>query len=327
MLRDWFSTLPTYNRKAASTLSALIEACQRDSMTGLLRLEDSSGELFLWTFVNGEGKSLFEYENEKWLGVPRSQWTMKLGDSQANIRKSHMPVQGVRTCDVVLNSVIEQKSSMKLSGSELLRQVQVWYERPEPGFIHVQAENQELFGLIFADGVSNMEVLLFSDNYAVFSVEQPDDLPIKSDGEYQVRLYVGDKQQDIWLENRLRLAFAALMRLMIQRFGYMVGFVLADRLCARLTDANQARGLAIKLTSNGIENSQLFYSFHEASESYSFILNSFFAETRILIGPRISKEIAISMLDKLNIGQRELLVSNLSELKGPQFSLTSSRRE
>ena len=327
MLRDWFSALPTYDRKAAGTLSALIEDCQRESLTGLLRLEFSAGDLYIWIFVNGEGQSLFEYEDGKWLGIPRSQWITKLEKSQANIRKSHVPIQGVRTCEVVLNSVIEQKSSMKLSGTELLRQVQVWYERPEPGFIHVQAENQELFGLIFGDGVSNMEVLLFNDKYAVYSVENPDDLPVKADSVYQMRHYVGDPQQDIWLENLLRLAFAALMRMIIQRFGYMVGFALADRLCDRLTEANQARGLNIKLTSNGIENSQLFHSLHEASGSYSFILNSFFAETSNLIGPRISKEIAMNMVEKLTLAQRKLLVTNLHELKGPQFSLASTPRK
>jgi hypothetical protein len=327
MLKDWFSALPIYDRNAANTLSALIEDCQREAMTGLLRWENSSMELFLWTFVNGEGKSLFEYENEKWLGVPRSQWMIKLEGSQANIRKSYMPVQGVRTCEVILTADVEQKKSMKLSGTELLQQVQVWFEQSEPGFIHLQAEGQELFSLIFGSGVSNMEVLLFNGSEAMFSVEQPDDLPIRLGDEYQVKLYIGDKHQDIWIENRLRLAFAALVRMMIQRFGYMVGFVLADRLCGRLTEANLARGLAIKLTSNGIENSQLFHTLQKASESYSFILSSFLEEASLLIGPRISKEIAMNTVAKLSVVQRDLLVSNLRELKGPQFSLASSHRK
>src|SRR5574342_281049 len=102
MLRDWFSTLPAYDRNAASTLSALIEDCQRESLTGLLRLEHSSGKLFLWTFVNGKGISLFEYENDKWLSIPKSEWMTKLEGSQTKIRKSHMPVQGVRSCEVIL---------------------------------------------------------------------------------------------------------------------------------------------------------------------------------------------------------------------------------
>ena len=327
MLRNWFSALPVYDLKAVSTLPALIEDCQRESMTGLMRTENSSGELFLWTFVKGEGRSLFEYENEKWLGVPKSQWMTKLEGSQVNIRKSNMSVQGVRTCEVILTAQVEQKSTLKLSGANLLSQVQAWFEQPESGFIHLQAEDREIFSLLFGDSVTNMEVLLFKDSDFVFCVEQPDDLPVKVDAEYQVRLYIGDKQQDIWLENRLRLAFAALVRMMIQRFGYTVGFVIADRLCARLSEANQARGLDIKLTSNGIENGQLFHSLQEASESYSFILNSFFEEASGLIGPRISKEIAMKVLDKLSAAQRELLVGNLRELKGPQFSLSSSYRK
>lgn len=327
MLRSWFSSLPAYDRKDADKLSDLIEGCEHEALTGLLRLECSSGDLYLWTFVNGEGKSLFEYENEKWLSVPKSQWMTKLEGPPANIRKVHVPVQGVRACEAILAAHVEQISSVKLSGTDLLRQAQVWFERPGPGFMYVQAEDQEFFGLIFGDRVSNMEVLLLKDNEAVFSVEQPDDLQVRADIEYQVRFHASDMQQGTWLESRLRLAFAALMRMMIQRFGYMVGFALADRLSDRLTEANQSQGLDIKLTSNGVENFQLFHSLEEASRSYSFILNSFFDEASTLIGPRMSKEIAMNMLEKLSMSQRELLVANLRELNGPEFRLAGSPRK
>lgn len=327
MLRDWFSALPAYDQKAVSTLSALIEDCRRESMTGLMRLEYASTELFLWTFINGEGKQLFEYQNEKWLSVPGPQWMAKLAAPQADIRMSHIPVLGVRASEVLLSVDVEQKSSLRLSGTELLRQAQVWFEQPESGVIHIQAPDREVFGLIFGDRVANMEVLFFNGTEAIFSVEQPADLPIKETDEYQVNFYIGNKQQDIWLESRLRLAFAALTRMMIQRFGYMVGFVIADRLCARLTAVNQARSLNIKITSNGIENRHLFHSLLEASEAYSYILNNFFNEAGVLIGPRISKEIAMNMLDKLSAAQHELLADNLRELVGPQFNRASSHRE
>jgi hypothetical protein len=325
MLKDWFSSLPASEHKAADKLSALIADCQRESLTGLLRFECSSGELFLWTFINGEGKSLFEYGPEKWLNVPQSQWLTKLEGCRADIRKSRIHIQGMRTCEVILAAELGQNSPMRLSGDDLLQQVQARYEQGEPGFIHLQSQGQELFGLMYGDGVSNMEVLFIRENEVVFSVEQPDDLPIRAGIEYQVEFYAGDTYQDIWLENRLRLAFAALVRMMIQRFGYMVGFAVADRLIAQLTEANRARGLDLKLTSNGIENNQLFRSLYEASEVYSFILNSFFDQASILIGPRMSKEIAMNMLGKLSPAQREVLTTNLRELKGPQFSMTSTR--
>lgn len=327
MLKDWFSSLPAYEHNAADKLSALIADCQRESLTGLLRFEYSSGELFLWIFINGEGKSLFEYKNDKWLDVPTSQWLTKLEGCQANIRKSRIRIQGMRTCQVILAAGVEQNSPMRLSGDALLQQVQVRYEQEEPGFIYMQAQGQELFGLMYGDGASNMEVLFIRDNVAVCSVEQPDDLPIRAGIEYQVEFYAGDKHQDIWLENRLRLAFAALVRMMIQRFGYMVGFALAERLIAQLTEANQARGLDIKLTSNGIQNNHLFHTLYEASEAYSFILNGFLDQASTLIGRRMSKEIAMNMLDKLSPAQVEVLVNNLRELNGPQFGMASALRK
>jgi hypothetical protein len=327
MLKDWFSSLPAYEHNAADKLSALVADCQHESLTGLLRFEFSSGELFLWTFINGEGKSLFEYENDKWLDVPRFEWMAKLEGCQANIRKSRIRIHGMRTCQVILAVGVEQKSPMRLSGDDLLQQVQDRYKQGEPGFIYLQAQGQELFGLMYGDGASNMEVLFIRDNEAVFSVEQPDDLPIRAGLEYQAEFYPGDKHQDIWLENRLRLAFAALVRMMIQRFGYMVGFSLADRLIAQLTEANQVRSLDIKLTSNGIHNNQLFHSLYEAREAYSFILNGFLDQASTLIGRRMSKEIAMNMLDKLSPAQVEVLVNNLRELNGPQFGMASDLRK
>ncbi len=296
----------------------MIQTCQQQAWNGLLRLD--SGDLSaILTFFKGQADALYRFEEDGWQVVP-GQPASALSEPQlAKLGWLPMPPEGLRIAKLFLEARTRLVETLSLPASEVPSHLESVFAGDEPGLLRLNTGSAEHLVVIPGLGFPFAEVLSASAAGAQYSLANVDDLPVQAGETCQASFYATSPAQDAWRLYHLRLAFVALMRLLILRFGDLTARAMSQRLCAQLTASIQGRGWEISLEDHKVVHPHVFKDLDQAALAYSFVFEQFFIRIQPFIGARLTRDMREDMLQKLNQPLRELLHAYVQPLRLPEL--------
>ncbi|HLO29346.1 MAG TPA: hypothetical protein VK249_09440 [Anaerolineales bacterium] len=305
---DFSALVPeTHRNISPGFVETLIQTQREELFTGLMRLSYSSGEHLIFPFLEGIQQKLYRCQNESIQIVPRKTWLDSLDHSNAVVGLLRLPVEAMRFTRVAYEAPIRRVETSVFTFEELSNNAVKWAVGQDPSVVRIETEGVKKYYLIAGRSTPIIEELSFTEEGTRFSVNDasfPRTLP---KGEYQVTRYISNREHESWREFELRLAFNPLMRMLLSRFSELVGRVLTERLCDKLSLWAREGGWNITVTSNGAVNRHYFDSLENAATVYVDLLRHFREEAVQAIGPRMVDGILQETLIKLDPYRRELL--------------------
>lgn len=305
---DFFANIPdTHVKVSRGFVDALIQTQREELLTGLMRLHYPSGEILIFTFLEGVQQNLYLSLEKSTDVIPRQSWAYSLDRPDASVAFLSLSVEGMRLMRVAYEAPIFQVEHLACSGDELAERTQLWASDQCPAIVHVGAGMINRIYLMAGNSAPIIEELSITGSATRLSLSDasfPKSLPR---ADYVVTRYISDSNHRVWEEYELRFAFHALVRTLLNRFSELAGRVLTERLCQQISLWLQEGGWSINVTLNGVTNRQYFESIEEAKSAYVEIIQRFNYEVSPAIGSRMADGILQEVLLKMSVHHQELL--------------------
>jgi len=315
---DFSALIPeTQQNISFGFMEVLIQDHRQELFSGLMRISYSSGENFVFIFLDGIQQRLYRCFGATTEIINRQAWSQVLNRPDAAVGFLPLGVDGLRLIRALHETPLQSDELGKLTTSELVERVRVWADKPEPGFIYVGSVNNHRISVLIGNPNPIIEELNITAGQARFSIGDLSIPQILPDTDYKITHYLSIAEHDVWREYKLRLAFHPLMRILLTRFGELAGRVLAERLGGQLTDWVTSSGWNMSISSNGVGNREFFDTLEEALDVYVGILRRFRDEAGLAVGPRLVENMFRDTLIKLPSIFRDVLSQSMYELFGP----------
>lgn len=307
-MQDFLRHIPVTNTNVSrSIVETLIKTRQEELFTGVIYIQCSSGDAWLFPFLGGIQQRLYHLREQS-IQVDNSQsWKDMIDLPNSSVSILKVKEDALRSLRVACEAPILKREQFSIPRDDLSDQVRKWSEEPVPTILYVSGESVEKLYLIAGNSAPVIEELswmgeevrfFFCD--ASFPVQFPP-------AEYRVTRYASDGKHVIWQEYELRYAFSPLMRIMINRFSELAGRILAERLCEQISRYARDGRMNITVSVNGVANHHYFNSIEDAAHMYLKILRKFREESGTAIGVRMADGLARETLFKQDKRRRELL--------------------
>jgi hypothetical protein len=311
---DYLANIPAaYVNVSPGFVETLIQSRREELFTGLMRLQYPSGEVLVFTFLDGLQYKLYRCLEKNTEVIARQSWQSSLDRPDASVVFVTMSVESMRVMKVVFDAPVLQLETITLSHQQLKDEVRKWAKQSSPSIVVIRMGNS--LRMFLMSGISNpvIEDVSLADGTSIFSVNDESFPESLSPGDHQVIRCISDHDYTAWQDFELRLAFHVLMRLLINRFSELAGRMLTERLCMQISSRLKDESWNIKLTMNGITNRHFFGSLDSSIEAYLGILRCFSEEASPAIGMRMADGLSREVLLKMDAFRRDLLKRYLFE--------------
>lgn len=296
----------THNNVSPGFVDVLIQTRREELFTGLMQLRYPTGANLVFAFVAGVEQQLYRYHENTTEIIPRPAWHQLVNSPNASVGLLELPLEALRVIRVAHEAPVSREEQLSLSSAEFLACTNKWLLEAEPSIIHVQGAQLDQMYLLANCTNSAVESIAYVDSSVRYSGSEVFLAP--NVGGLQVRRYVSAQAHAVWREYELRLAFNPLARLLMKRFGELAGRGLAERLGGQISAWARGGGWNIFFSGDSVINHQYFDSLEAAVDAYTDILRCFQDEAGIAIGLRMTENILMDVLSRLDTNCRELLL-------------------
>lgn len=311
-MRDLLLRAPDrYSKVSPGFVETLIQARREELFTGLMRMSYPTGEVLVFTFLDGIPLKLYRSSEKGMDAISRTSWQVAMDLPDASVSFMPLTVESMRLMQVAHDAVITRVETQTLSVQQLAQQVLDWSQATEASVLHLQAATIDRIYLILGQSNPVIESVSFADGTSNFSINDPSFPGFLPPGDLVVRRYVSDREHAAWQEYDLRLAFNPFMRLLLNRFTELAGRMLTERLCERISHGLREEGWNIKITPNGVSNREYFESMDKTIEVYVGILRSFHDQASPAIGQRMAEGLSHEVFRKLEPYRRETIMRHI----------------
>lgn len=306
----------THRDISSGFVETLIQARREELFTGIMRLSYSTGENWMFTFVQGIRQKLYRCLEHSIDAVPQQSWFDGQDHGVLSAGFMNLPVEAMRFIQVGCEARVVRVETSTLTPEALIDAARKWSAEQEPRLVHIQSEVVNKYCLIAGHSTPVVEELFFGSTGVRFSLSDATFSQTLPKAEYQVTRYVSSSADEAWCEYELRLAFGQLFRMLLSRFGELAGRALMGRLCERLAIWAGEGGWDVAITGNGIVNRHYFETLGSALGFYVGLLRQFQVEATPALGGRMLDGISRDVLIKLDPYRRELLTRHLYSQSG-----------
>lgn len=315
-MRDLFLNVPdAYTHVSPGFVETLIQSQRTELFTGLMRMHYPTGELLLFTFLDGTQQKLYRSLENGMEAVSRMSWQVAMDIPDASVSFIPLTVESIRLMQVAHDAPVTRVETQTLTVPELSQHVLEWSNSAEPSIVLIHADQSDRVYLILGDSNPVVESVSFANGASNFSINDPYFPSLLPHGDLLVTRLISERNHVTWQEYDLRLAFNPFMRLLLNRFGELAGRMLTERLCERISNDLREEGLNIKVTLNGISNRQYFDSLDKTVDVYVGILRSFHDEASPAIGQRMAEGLSHEILRKLEPYHRDTIMRHIYDDK------------
>lgn len=311
-MRDLFLNLPDeYTNVSPGFVETLIQSRRAELFTGLMRMRYATGELLVFTFLDGIQQKLYRCLEKGTEAVLRVSWQAVMDHPDASVSFMPLTIESMRLMQVAYDAPIAGVETQNLTTPQLSERVRDWSNNNAPSILHIHTTSFDRVYLLLGASNPAIESVSFAkgnSNFSINDISFPGFLPSE---DMSVTRYTSDREHISWQEYDLRLAFNPFMRLLLNRFGELAGRILTERLCERISNGLREEGWNIKVTLNGISNRQYFESMQKTVEVYVGILRSFHDEASPAIGQRMAEGLSHDVLRKLEPYRRETIMRHI----------------
>ena len=309
---DFLLNVPAaYTHVSPGFVETLLQSRRAELFTGLMRMYHPTGEIFVFTFLDGIQQKLYRCLEKSMEVISRSSWQVAMDLPDASVSFMPLTVESMRLMQVGHEAPITRTELQALTVGQLSEKVLEWSNSTEASILHLHTKPFDRVYLI--SGVSNpvIEGVTFADGASNFSINDPSFPSLLPPGDLHLTRYVSDREHAAWQEHDLRLAFNLLMRLLLNRFGELAGRMLTERLCEGISRGLREEGWNIKVTLNGVSNRHYFESMEQTVDVYVSIIRSFHDEASPAIGQRMAEGLSHEILPKLDPYRRETIMRHI----------------
>jgi hypothetical protein len=306
----------THRDISSGFVETLFQARREELFTGVMRLSYSTGENWMFMFVQGVRQKLYRCLEHSIDVVTPQSWFDGQDHGVLSAGFMNLPVEAMRFIQVGCEARVVRVETSTFTPEALIDAARQWSAGQEPGLIHMQSDVLNKYCLIAGHSIPIVEELFFGAGGARFSLSDASFSQTLPKVEYQVTRYIGSSADKVWLEYELRLTFSQLFRMLLNRFGELAGRALMGRLCERLAIWAAEGGWDVAITGNGIVNRHYFETLESALGFYVGILRQFQVEATPALGGRMLDGISRDVLIKLDPYRRELLTRHIYNQSG-----------
>lgn len=311
-MRDLFLNAPdAYTKVSPGFVETLIQSRRAELFTGLMRMHYPTGELLVFTFLEGIQQKLYRSLEKNMEAISRTSWQAAMDLPDASVSLIPLTVESMRLMQVAHDAPVNRLETQTLAVQQLALSVRDWSKSAEPSVLYLHSDAFDRIYLILGGSNPVIESVSIANGAANFSVNDTSFPTLLPPGDLLVRRYVSDRDHVTWQEYELRLAFNPFMRLLLTRFAELAGRMLTERLCERISSGLREEGWNIKVTPNGVSNRQYSESMEKTVDVYVGILRSFHDEASPAIGQRMAEGLSHDVLRKLEPYHRETIMQHI----------------
>jgi hypothetical protein len=306
---DFLSNVPAaYAHVSPGFVETLLQSRRAELFTGLMGLHYSTGEILVFTFLNGNQQKLYRCLEKNMEVISRSSWQVAMDLPDASVSFMPLTVESLRLMHVAHEAPAVRIEAQALTVAQLSEKVPEWANSTEPSILHLHTKPFDRVYLVSGGSNPVIEGVAFADGASNFSINDTSFPSLLPQADLHVTRYVSHREHSTWQEHDLRLAFNLLMRLVLNRFGELAGRMLTERLCERISNGLKADGWNIRVTLNGVSNRHYFESMEQTVDVYVSIIRSFHDEASPAIGQRMAEGLSHEILPKLDAHRRETIM-------------------
>lgn len=271
----------------ASDLPAILGACERDELTGLVEIKSADVQIVL-LFVEGMLLDARQITGEAMEKIAPSQLSGLSPAEVRNVRRLALPLEAVRVAKVLLDWHPPVETVPADPGA-IAGYLETWAARPVTSMVHLTWLDAEGF-VVLPGGVPPSGAIfvaggrITSDAPGLAAIHAHRGGPCALT-RYEARTDVAVVQEQI---AHLRTAFTVLAGAVVARYAELLGSSMTNALMFDVNDAAQTNGWRVKVSMNGVADTHAFESAEAAARAYGMLMTRMIKHMTTVIGARLT---------------------------------------
>ena len=304
-----FASLPIRNRDLLpDSLQTLVNVHEREMFTGILHLQTpTEGEAALY-FVQGKMVLLHALTGAGWLPIPPTDWRMRLSHLGGDLRVLTLPVEGLRTVRLFLDTSGGEENALgELPARLLSEKIGEWQASASASLIYIEREDTLVFVALPGNLLGATEALLLAPEHFQTGAGVLNQFRAWGERPCRVTHHTNDIASASGREYALRLAFLRLVQKALERYQDLAGRFLVGALGEEINHLNRSRGWSLYFAGAGVTHREFFQDAGRAGAAYQVLLANLENEMQLVVGSQVANQIIGEALSALSPRAWELV--------------------
>src|SRR5512138_72493 len=148
-MRDLFLNVPdAYTKVSPGFVETLIQSRRAELFTGLMRMHYATGELLVFSFLDGNQQKLYRCLERGMEAIPRTSWQSAMDLKDASVSFMPLTIESIRLMQVAHDAPVNRRDTQTLSAQQLAQQVPEWAGSTQPSILHLHSNGFDRVYLI-----------------------------------------------------------------------------------------------------------------------------------------------------------------------------------